>query len=175
MRNLLTFGLVAIALACPASYTSAQSHEHDSIQGVWRVTELWTCAPESPALPLALLLGTTEVDPQPSLCIFTRRHYSFMLARPDLSLAETQGDQRGPGPTDAEKVAAYDSFDAHSGTYDLVGTTLTLQPVIAKAPDPFGRRPISFSYRLDGDTLWLTFRENASRYSETRITLLRIE
>jgi hypothetical protein len=47
-------------------------------------------------------------------------------------------------PTDAEKVAAYDSFVAGSGTYALTGSTLTLQALVHKNPNEMGWEPLNY-------------------------------
>jgi len=70
-------GLMALVGAPLLSQSRAASQE--TIQGVWRVTEVTTTGPNA----------STNKSPQPSLYIFTPKHYSLMrvngtTARPDL-------------------------------------------------------------------------------------------
>jgi hypothetical protein len=88
------------------------------------------------------------------LFIFTRGHYSFLRvlgAQPRVLF-------KGPNPTEQEKLAAYDSFTANSGTYDVTGTTLTVRPIIAKIPNYMAGGYEKYQFRISADTLWLTTR-----------------
>ena len=59
--------------------------------------------------------------------------------------------------TDAEKVASYDGFFAQAGTYEVSGTTITTQPLVAKAEFPMTGPPSKAEIKIDGDTLKWTF------------------
>ena len=70
-------GLMALVGAPLVSQSRAASEP--TLQGVWRVTEVTTTGPNA----------STNKSPQPSLYIFTPKHYSLMrvngtTARPDL-------------------------------------------------------------------------------------------
>lgn len=59
-------------------------------------------------------------------------------------------------PTNAEKVAAYDTFVAGSGTYGLAGSTLTLTATLHKNPNEMTGHPLKYSVELDDNTLRMT-------------------
>ena len=62
---------------------------------------------------------------------------------------------KGGDPTNEEKVAAYDSFVANSGTYDVAGETLTLHPMVARSPNFMAGGVLKNQFRIEGTTLWL--------------------
>ncbi len=120
-----------------------------AVEGVWRIAEV-TVTGANPS---------SIVDP-PSLLIFTPTHYSMM---------RTVGTQpRTPfaaiNPTSEEKGAAYDSFIANSGTYELSGTTLTTRPIVAKHPNFMGGGFDTYEVRSAGDTLWFAGKSTNLRY-----------
>ena len=60
-----------------------------------------------------------------------------------------------------ELRAAWGPFYAEAGTYEVSGNLITLRPVAAK--NPAAMTPGAFttwSYRLDGSTLWVTAERN---------------
>jgi hypothetical protein len=59
-------------------------------------------------------------------------------------------------PTDAEKVEAYNSFVAASGTYELSGRILTLVALVHKNPNEMDGKPLTYTTELDGGTLRMT-------------------
>ena len=69
------------------------------VEGAWRVTK-------------SEVDGSVNESPQPAFFIFTSTHYSIMIATGDEPRALPAGEQS----TDAEKVVAYDSFVANSGS-----------------------------------------------------------
>jgi len=102
--------LVVVGIAFPGS---AQAQ---SIKGVWQVVEV-TAAD-----------GKANPKPEPGLYIFTDRHYSIMrVNQPRAALPES--------PTDKDRLAAFDPFTANSGTYQVKGTQLLTQPMVAKNPN----------------------------------------
>jgi len=78
-------------------------------------------------------------------------------------------------PTDAEKLAAYDSFIANSGTYEVSGSTLTTRPIVAKNPNFMSGGSVTYTYEIEGDTLRLTLTLPWAPENETRYTLVRLE
>ena len=58
--------------------------------------------------------------------------------------------------TDAEKLAAYDSFVANSGTYEVADSTLTIHPIVARSPNYMSGGSDKYHFRVSGDTLWLS-------------------
>jgi len=115
-------------------------HSESPLEGAWSVASIHVTGPDS---------ANTTV--QPSLFLFGDKGYSMMRvtgAQPR-ALAATDSD------TDAEKLAAYDSFIANSGTYEVADSTLTIHPVVARSPNYMGGSDI-YHFRVSGDTLWLS-------------------
>jgi len=55
-------------------------------------------------------------------------------------------------------VQAYDTFIANSGTYEISESILTTRPVMAKNPNFMtGSHSAVHSYRIEADSLWVTF------------------
>src|SRR5213595_405444 len=92
---LLTLGLMPLVFIGPAP--SAKG----SLAGAWKIAHAVYSAPDT------ILMLT---DPQPSLCIFTDHQYSMMYVQGTTPRALF----RESTPTDAEKIAAFDSFIANS-------------------------------------------------------------
>lgn len=115
------------------------------LRGVWKMTELaWSTSDGG---------WEVRVPPYLSQHIFTERHYSYMYipgAGPRKLFA---GDPNRP--TDAEKVEAYNSLVAASGTYSVSGQTLTLSPLIHKNPNEMTGKRLTYSMERDGNTLRL--------------------
>ena len=60
-----------------------------------------------------------------------------------------------------ELRAAWGPFAAEAGTYEITGNLITMRPVAAK--NPAAMAPGAFttwSYRLEGNTLWVTAERN---------------
>ena len=106
----------------------------------------------------------TETSTQPGLYIFGKQYYSMMYVPGSEPRALFEGtfDE----VTDSEKVQAYDTFIANSGTYEISESNITTTPAMAKNPNFMtGSQSSSFSYRIEADSLWLTW-ESISIYSE---------
>jgi hypothetical protein len=129
--------------------TAAQS-TRASIQGVWRVVEATITGPGARTIAFA---------ERPNLTIITARHYSRV---------EVQADGPRPIPADVAKAsadelrAAWGPFVGEAGTYEVTpGGVITMRPIASKNPAVMGPGVfISYSYRLDGDTLSLTQQRN---------------
>jgi hypothetical protein len=102
-----------------------------------------------------------------------QKHYSYMFApgvRPRRLFADPHQ------PTDAEKIAAYDSLVAGSGTYMLVGSALTLTAILHKNPTEMTGEPLKYSVEIDATTLRLTIvNPPFAPGHERRTVLTRIE
>lgn len=99
--------------------------------------------------------GNTSNEPQPALYVFTPTHYSMMIATGSEPRAGYQGEEM----TDAETLAAYDTFVANSGRYEIDGNILKTRAYVAKDPNYMGDWPeneVTFEFSVDGDTLTLT-------------------
>ena len=137
-----------------------------SIQGVWRVQER-VITGENPS---------STTTPQPGIYIYTARHYSVVQIpgtspRPQVPPVKVAGK-----PTDAERIAIYPQwlqFNASSGTYEIKGTTLTTKPMVAKNESVMVGPGMTYTFKLDGNTLWLTQKsQDGKTTTQTRLTRL---
>jgi hypothetical protein len=95
------------------------------------------------------------------LTIITARHYSRV---------EDQSERPRPIPADLTKATAdelramWGPFVGEAGTYQLTaGNLITMRPITAKNPAVMGPGVfITYSYKLDGDTMWVTQQRNQS-------------
>jgi hypothetical protein len=79
-------------------------------------------------------------------------------------------------PTDAEKVEAYNSFVAASGTYEWSGLTLRLVALVHKNPNEMDGTPLTYTAELDGNLLRLTIANPPFLPGrEWRTVLMRVE
>ena len=117
-----------------------------SLQGAWKISEVATRSPG----------GNWAISTPPylSVYIFTSRHYSYMFAPGTGPRRLFVGDPNQP--TDAEKVAAYDSIVAGTGTYDVTGSILTLNAILHKNPNEMAGEALKYGVEIDGPVLRLT-------------------
>ena len=132
----------------------------DAIQGVWEVVERSYATPDT---------SWTNANPELGQYFFGAQYFSVQEIR-----------ESGPRPlftpetSDAERLAAFDVFHAHSGTYTTDGSTLTIRPTLAKSPNSMDGSAYHYTYNLTGDRLTIT--RTVADESETRVTTLaRIE
>lgn len=132
--------------AMPVTPDATAAPVRTDVRGVWKVTELASRPPGA----------EWEVRPTPYLSqyIFTGKHYSYMYVPGTGPRKTITGDPNRP--TDAEKVEAYSSFVAASGTYELLGRILTLVALVHKNPSEMDGKPLTYTAELDGDTLRMT-------------------
>ena len=165
-------GLTLLVLCTTA--VSAQSSKKKPIEGAWKVTEIVVTGTDA----------SNVANPQPGLIIFARKHYSVMWVPGD----QPRSLFKGEVPTNEEKIAAYDSFVANSGTYEVAGATLTLHPMVARSPNFMAGGVSKFQLRIEGTTLWLTQKNtdlslrtgdrvapSSGPASEMRLKLSRVE
>lgn len=147
---------------------SAQARPSSSpVQGVWRVQE-------------RVITGanpSSTTSPQPGIYIFTARHYRVVQIPGTQPRPKFEAPKDPAKPTDAEKVAMYaqwQPFNAASGTYDIKGTTLTARPVVAKNEGVMAGPGMTYQFKVDGNTLWLTTK-SADGKTTTQTKLTRLE
>jgi hypothetical protein len=144
-------GLMALVGAPLLSQSGAASQP--TIQGVWRITETTTTGPDA----------STNKSPQPSLYIFTAKHYSTIRVNGTTPRPNLPQDQVATA-TAAQLLAVYGTaLSAQSGTYELAGGKLTTRAIVSKGTGPMA--PGAFttsSYKLDGKTLTITQERNAA-------------
>lgn len=147
MKRLLMAALTAGLLTSPG--TAAQS-PRASIQGVWKIVEATTTGPGA---------RTIAFGDRPNLTIITAKHYSRV---------EVQADGPRPVLPDVAKATAdelrtvWGPFVAETGTYEVTSDGLvTMRPIASKNPAVMGSGVfITYSYKLDGNTLSLTQQRN---------------
>jgi hypothetical protein len=142
--------LLILGAALLTSHAIASQTKSPSIQGVWQAVEV--------TIPGATPRTFTIPEPRPNLTVITARHYS-----------RVQVEAEGPRPVIADVAkatadelrAAWGPFAAEAGTYEVTGNRITMRPVAAKNPAAMAPGAFStWSYRLDGDTLWVTAERN---------------
>jgi len=133
---------ISIVLLLVTAFATAQ--KKGSIEGVWKIVETVTTG------------GTggpqTEADPLPNLMIVTRGHYMMMRDSGNKPRTLYQSVKA----TDAEKMAAFDSFFANGGTYEISGNTITIHPIVARVPNYAAGGWTKYSFRIEGNNLYLT-------------------
>ena len=138
--------VVSVVVALGAQQRSGST---PSIVGVWKLSEMTYTGPNARKV----------TSPQPGLAIFTRQHYSITVVESDKPRAELPAKDA----TDKQLAEAFDPFIANGGTYEIKGTEITYRSIVAK--DPAGMRAGNFfvaTFKLEGNTLWITGKSNAS-------------
>jgi Lipocalin-like domain len=170
MRTLLIPALLAVAPAMAA----AQSPARHPVEGAWKVVEIVLTGDRAENTP----------TPEPGLFIFGHKHYSMMWVRG----GKARTPYAGEFPTNEEKVKAFDSLVANSGTYEVSGSALNVRPMVARSPNFMAGGSSKYEFRVEGSNLWLTEKSADTRYrigkdvvppsrppSETRLKLVRLE
>jgi hypothetical protein len=123
--------------------------QSDSLVGVWQIMESGFEGPS----------GGIWKATQPSLYIFTKKHYSVMVVLGDTPRPELS-ERSAATP---EQIKEVDRFTANGGTYELKDGKLTLRPLIAKAPSfmKSGNYTVS-KIELNGKTLTIKTVSNQS-------------
>jgi hypothetical protein len=140
-----------------------------SLEGAWEMAEFHLTGPDT---------SYTIHDPQPSLYVFLGRHYSLMHVPGDQPRARFGGGEPTLGslqPTNAEKLAAYDSLIANAGTYEASEGTLTLRPIVAKNPNLMDGGTLKYGYHFEDEVLWLTSEPAWEEGVSLRFKLTRLE
>jgi len=126
---------------------AASAQGGNPLVGVWMVEEGTT-----------LPSGSVYENPR-GMMMFTGQHYSWIIffgKRPNYtSPAEA---------TDAQKVAVFQTFGAHAGTYTLSGATVTFHPEAAK--HPYMHAPgytEVWNFKIDGKALTMTNKRDGVR------------
>ena len=136
------------------------------LEGVWKVLEVSSRVPGAD--------WTVATPPYLSVYIFTPKHYSYMFAPGVGPRRQFAGDPNRP--SDAEKIAAYDSIVASSGTYILDGTTLIMTAILHKNPNEMTGEPLRYSVEIESNRLRMTVANPPFAPGRERRTLLtRIE
>ena len=152
------FKVIACMVSLLILVTAQSAVAQANLEGVWKVTEVTFTGPNA----------RTITNLQPGLFIFTKKHYSVQAVtgekpRPDLPQENA---------TDAQIAAAFRSFSANAGTYEIKGTTVTIRQMVAKNPN--NMKPgsfVTFDFKIDGNTLSLTPKVNTAGPIANPLTL----
>ena len=146
MKNSL---IVLIGLMLSLSSVTAQT-KRGPLEGVWQAVEVTLTGPAARTI--------TIPEPRPNLMIVTARHYSRV---------EVQAEGPRPIPLDPAKATAdelramWGPFVGEAGTYEVTGNVITMRPIAAKNPAAMVPGAfITYSFKLDGDTIWVTQQRN---------------
>lgn len=150
------FGVALVAGTVVAGQSAHQSAAREggskrgSLQGVWQTVEVTITGPGARTI--------TIPEPRPNLMIVSAGHYSRV---------EVQAEGPRPILVDAAKASAdelravWGPFVGEAGTYEVTGNAITMRPLAAKNPAAMVPGAfITYSYRLDGDTIWVTQQRN---------------
>ena len=148
MKKLL---FVALTAGLLASQGIVAQSKRGSIQGTWQAVEVTITGPGARTIVIP--------EPRRNLTIITARHYSRV---------EDQAERPRPIPADMTKASAdelravWGPFVGEAGTYELIdGGVITMHPLVAKNPAAMAPGvSITYSYKVDGDTLWVTQQRN---------------
>jgi len=152
--------------ANPVLAAEEQAAARAGLRGTWKVVEQSSRTPGA-----AWTIGTA---PYLSVYIFTQKHYSYMFAPGTRPRRLFAGDPNQP--TDGEKVAAYNSFVAGSGSYVLAGSALTLKAILHKNPNEMTGAPLKYNVEIGATTLRMTIvNPPFAPGQERRTVLTRIE
>lgn len=114
-----------------------------SIQGVWKLNEQTSG-------------GSTKVISQPSLYLFTKKHYSLIYVPTDTPRAVV--DDVTKMTADELRATFVNGFIANAGTYEIKGGKLTMHPIVAKSP------------AFMGPTVWITMAMTITGNSMTLVS-----
>jgi hypothetical protein len=159
---------VLASVALLAGTNVAGQSKRDSLEGVWQTVEVTVTGPGARTI--------TIPEPRPNLAIVTAKYYSRM---------EIHADAARPMLADATKATAdelravWGPFVGEAGTYEMTGDRrVTMRPIVAKNPAAMSRGAfVTYTYKLEGDTLWVTFEKNQDGpiSNPATIKLVRIE
>lgn len=123
--------------------TFAQSKK--GIEGVWQLSEITMTG------KYAMTMKIT----QPSVYIFTKRHYSKDYVASDKPRPVL--DDYSKASREDLYAIFVDGFDANAGTYEVAGGKLTLHPTVAKSPSDMADGAwITYALTITGNTATLT-------------------
>ena len=142
--------VVGLSAALLSGTDVAGQSRGGSLEGVWQTVEVTLTGPGARTI--------TIPEPRPNLMIVTARHYSRV---------EVQAEGPRPIPADLTKASAdelravWGPFVGEAGTYEVTGNVMTMRPIAAKNPAAMVPGAfITYSYKLEGDTIWVTQQRN---------------
>jgi len=144
--------LVVLAAALLTGVRTTTQSKPNPLQGVWQTVEATTTGPGARTIVFP--------EPRANLVIFTARHYTRVEVQsetPRQPLANTAT------ATADQLRATWGPVVAEAGTYEVTGDRVTMRPVASKNPAVMGAGVfITYSYKIEGNTLWITQVQNQS-------------
>lgn len=156
----------AFLLAVPSACTKADksiavpsaSSQADKLVGVWKLTEVQYPVP-----------GMTTTKPQPSIAIFTKKHFSMTMIT---------GDEPRPvlpkDATEEQLRKALATFSGAAGTYEVDGSILTLNLNVSWVPN-YMNKPAPQEFRFEVDNLVLTTASEDPKIHPITMKFTRLE
>ena len=158
-KTCITITLLTVIIASPR--LGSQSNP---LVGAWKVAEI-----VSPA-------GQSLSNPQPTMYLFTARHYSHV----SVTSSTPRPIHAGPNLTERQRLDMWEPFSATAGVYESSGSRFTIRPIVAK--NPSFMQPGSFTtfeFRGEGQDLWIRAIEGSGGpiplETANRVRLVRIE
>ena len=111
-------GIICVLLG--ALFCVSALAQSKSIEGVWKLNE-------------QTAEGKTKTVSQPSMYVFTKKHYSVIYVSSDAPRAAI--DDVGKMSADELRATFVAGFVANAGTYEFKGGKLTMRPMVAKSPN----------------------------------------
>ncbi len=149
-----------------AAVMSVSVAAQSNIRGVWQLTEITMTG------KYAMTMKVT----QPSVYIFTKKHYSKVYVGSDKPRPVLDDYSKA---TQEQLFSIFvDGFDASAGTYEVAGGKLTLHPIVAKSPSDMKEGTWStYSMKNTDNTITLTPTSSNTGPSKKPITynLTRVE
>jgi hypothetical protein len=165
--GLLVVSMLVVSLASVGN-AGGQDQKKTQLEGVWKVAEVVPPASK-----------TTITNPQPGLLIFTRGYYSGMAVTADKPRADVAPPKEPGKLTDAEKIARYEhwnSFLANAGTYELKGTTVTMNAMVAKNQERMtSAATVTFEIKLEGSNVFWLIPPPDRATTDARVKFTRVE
>jgi hypothetical protein len=151
--------IITAGLALTFGLSTAAADER--LEGAWIVAS-W----ES-------LNGETIDEAQPGMYVFTSTNYAIMYVNTDEERSMYDAEA---GQTDAETIAAYDSFTANAGGYSVEGNTFTTYAYVSKDTNYMAGFPsngVEHEFERDGDVLII--KGTSGPTTTYTVELLRVE
>ena len=128
-----------------AAVMSVSVDAQSNIRGVWQLTEITMTG------KAAMTMKVT----QPSVYIFTKKHYSKIYVGSDKPRPVLDDYSKA---TREQLLSIFvDGFDANAGTYEVKAGKLTLHPIVANSPsDMKDGAWTTYSIKISGNTITLT-------------------
>jgi hypothetical protein len=143
------FAIVSIVGLLTSADVAGES-KREPLQGVWQAVEVTVTGPAARTI--------TIPEPRANLIILSAKHYGRV---------EIHAEGPRPAPADMMKASAdelravWGPFAGEAGTDEVAaGNVITMRPLVAKNPAAMAPGAFVTSYKLVGDTLWVTFQKN---------------